>query len=189
VFYEKSQRGSDGSCGLYPAGASSLPIISEGFWESWEFFVIQIPLELGLGIWLLCGLFRKAGWLLGLISFGGFIIVTAGKVISGAESCGCFGTVTVDPLITLLTMDVPLFVLLAIFRPKGQKLLPPPWPSAKHFFGVAIPTFILLAVVVPVLILNKQIKPDYRQEWTTVKPIPNILRLRNPISRSRSRIL
>lgn len=131
------------------------PIISKGFWESWEFFLIQIPLELGLGIWLVSGLFRKAGWLLALISFAGFIVVTLYKGIIGAESCGCFGTVHVDPWITLFIMDVPIFVLLAIFRPKGEKLLPPPWPKAAYFFAIAIPTFILLPTIEYVLITNK----------------------------------
>ncbi len=152
------------------------PIISKGFWESWEFFVIQIPLELGLGIWLVCGLFRKAGWLLAAIAFGGFIGVTGYKAITGAASCGCFGTVHVNPWITLSAIDIPLFVLLLIFRPRGYKLLPPPWPSARHFFGVAIPTFILLPAAVFILIFNKPpdktdkyevVKP---QEWMTIKP-------------------
>ena len=152
------------------------PIISNGFWESWEFLVIQIPLELGLGIWLLCGLFRKAGWLLAAIAFGGFIGVTGYKAVTGAASCGCFGTVQVNPWITLLAIDVPLFVLLLIFRPRGYKLFPPPWPSARHFFGVAIPTFILLPAVVLILVFNKPpdktdkyevVKP---QEWMTIKP-------------------
>jgi thiol-disulfide isomerase/thioredoxin len=153
------------------------PIISKGLWESWEFFVIQIPLELGLGIWLLCGLFRKAGWLLTAIAFGGFIVVNGYKAISGVASCGCFGTVHVNPWITLLAIDVPLFVLLLIFRPSGYKLFPPPWPSARHFFGVAIPTFMLLPAVVFILIFNKPpdktdkyevVKP---QEWMAVKPV------------------
>jgi hypothetical protein len=153
------------------------PIISKGFWESWEFLVIQIPLELGLGIWLLCGLFRKAGWLLAVIAFGGFIGVTGYKAITSATSCGCFGTVQVNPWITFLAIDVPLFVLLLIFRPRGYKLFPPPWPTARHFFGVAIPTFILLPAVVLILIFNKPpdktdtyevVKP---QEWVVVKPV------------------
>jgi thiol-disulfide isomerase/thioredoxin len=144
------------------------PIISKGFWESWEFFVIQIPLELGLGIWLLCGLFRKTGWLLAAIAFGGFIGVTGYKAITGAASCGCFGTVHVNPWITLLAIDVPLFVLLLIFQPRGYKLFPPPWPSARHFFGVAIPTFILLPAVVFILVFNKP--PDKTDEYEVVKP-------------------
>lgn len=149
--------------GLFLIGASVLkiqqlvtePVISKGFWESWEFFLIQIPLELGLGIWLVCGLFRKAGWLLGLIAFGGFIGVTLFKALAGEASCGCFGKVHVNPWITLSLVDIPIFLLLAIFRPKGEKLLPPPWPKAVHFFAIAMPTFILLPAVEYFLIANK----------------------------------
>ena len=144
------------------------PIISKGFWESWQFFLIQIPLELGLGIWLVCGLFRKAAWLLGVLSFGLFIGVTLQKGLTGAESCGCFGRVHVNPWITFSAMDVPFFVLLLIFRPKGEKLLPPPWPSARHFFGVAIPTFILLPALVLVLAFNKP--PEKTDKYEVIKP-------------------
>ncbi|MFC1738696.1 MauE/DoxX family redox-associated membrane protein [Planctomycetota bacterium] len=131
------------------------PILSKGFWESWEFFLIQIPLELGLAIWLMCGLFRKAGWLIAVFAFGIFIGVTLHKGIIGVESCGCFGRVHVDPWITLFSLDIPIFLALLVFRPKGCKLLPPPWPSVKHFFGVAIPTFAAIGIVLPVLIFNK----------------------------------
>ena len=144
------------------------PIISKGFWESWLFFVIQIPLEMGLGIWLVCGLFRKLAWLVALLSFGFFIGITLQKVIIGAESCGCFGTVHVNPWITLFTMDTPIFLALVIFRPRGERLLPPPWPSARHFFGVAIPTFILLGTIVPVLIFNKP--PERTDKYEVVRP-------------------
>jgi len=143
------------------------PIISEGFWESWAFFVIQIPLELGLGVWLLCGLFRKAAWLLAVISFGGFIVVTLQKAVVGEVYCGCFGTVYVNLWITVLAIDVPIFLLLLVFRPKGEKLLPPPWPSAEHFFGVALPTFVILASIVPVLIFNKV---ERQTPWTQNMP-------------------
>ena len=153
------------------------PILTKGFWESWLFLVIQIPLEFGLGIWLVCGLFRKAAWLLAALAFGAFIFITGYKALAGDASCGCFGTVHVNPWITLLTIDLPLFILLLVFRPQGEKLLPPPWPSAKHFFGVAIPAVIFLATLAAVLVFNKPpektdtyevIRPD---QWTTVKPV------------------
>ncbi len=152
------------------------PIISRGLWESWEFFLIQIPLELGLGIWLLSGLFRKAVWLVAVISFGLFSLVTLQKIIIGAESCGCFGRVQVDPWITFFAIDILFLFALLIFRPKGRKFLPPPWPSAGHFFGIAIPTFVIMAVIMPVLIFNRP--PDKtdtyevvrHQEWTSREP-------------------
>jgi len=144
------------------------PIISKGFWESWEFFLIQIPLELGLGIWLVCGLFRKAAWMLAVLAFGLFIVVTLQKALLGAESCGCFGMVKVNPWITLSAIDIPLFLGLIIFRPRGLKLLPPPWPKAAHFFGVAIPTFIVFGIIMPYLILHKP--PDKTDRYEVVKP-------------------
>ncbi len=144
------------------------PIISKGFWESWEFFLIQIPLELGLGIWLVCGLFRKPAWVVAVLSFGLFIVVTLQKGLMGVESCGCFGRVHVNPWVTLSVIDVPLFLGLLIFRPKGYKLLPPPWPSAKHFFSVAVPTFILIGVIMPVLIFNKP--SDKTDKYEVVRP-------------------
>ncbi len=147
------------------------PIVSEGFWESWEFFLVQIPLEIGLGVWLISGLFRKGAWLGGLLAFGLFIGVTGYKWIGGAESCGCFGRVHVEPWKTLWFIDVPFFVLLLVFRPKGVKLLPPPWPSAKHFFGVAVPTLLVIGGIVPFMVLNKQVKPDYEEEWTKPPPV------------------
>jgi thiol-disulfide isomerase/thioredoxin len=152
------------------------PIISKGFWESWEFFLIQIPLELGLGIWLVCGLFRKAAWLLGTIAYLGFIGLTLFKGLTNQESCGCFGVIQVNPWITLSVVDVPIFLLLAIFRPKGEKLLPPPWPKLAYFFAIAIPTFILLPLIEYTLMTNKQIKPaatDWLAQKQTVWPLLN----------------
>ncbi|AQT67591.1 hypothetical protein STSP2_00739 [Anaerohalosphaera lusitana] len=144
------------------------PIISDGFWESWLFFVIQVPLEIGLGIWMVSGLFRKAAWLLGTLSFFGFIFVTAWKWYTGAASCGCFGQVHVDPKITLFAIDIPLFLLLAIFRPKGEKLLPPPWPHPLHCLIVAVPACLFLGAIVPVMWHNKvePVTPDNVGEFT-----------------------
>ncbi len=144
------------------------PIVSKGLWESWHFFLIAVPLEMGLGIWLVSGLFRKAGWLLGVLSFGFFIGVTAYKAATGELSCGCFGKVSVNPWITLLTIDVPLFLLLLIFFPRGEKLLPPPWPHPFHCLAVAIPACLFLGALVPTLVFNKP--PDRGETYVVIKP-------------------
>lgn len=138
-----------------------------GFWESYEFFLIQIPLEFALGVWMVSGLFRKAAWIAGTLAYLGFIFVTIFKVITGAESCGCFGQIHVNPWITLFAIDVPFFLLLAIFRPKGLKLLPPPWPNVFYILAVAVPTIGLMVLSTPALVaLRKpclkpqQVQPD-----------------------------
>lgn len=144
------------------------PIISETFWESWQFFLIQIPLELGLGIWLVCGLFRKAANLAAVICFALFTVVTLQRAIAGAESCGCFGRVHVNPWITLLAIDIPILAALLLFPIKNEKLLPPPWPSLKRLFGTAIPTFTLMALIMTVLIFNRP--PEKSDTYEVVRP-------------------
>jgi thiol-disulfide isomerase/thioredoxin len=96
-------------------------------------------------------------------------VVTLQKGLVGAESCGCFGRVKVNPWITLSAIDIPLFLGLVFFRPKGLKLLPPPWPRASHFFGVAIPTFIAFGIIMPVLVFNKP--PDKTDKYEVIRPI------------------
>jgi hypothetical protein len=122
-----------------------------GFWESYEFFLIQIPLEFALGVWLVCGLFRKAAWVAGTLAYLGFIGVTLIKAVTGAESCGCFGQIHVNPWITLFVIDIPFFLLLAICRPKGYKLLPP-WPNMFYLLAVAVPTIGLMVLAAPALV-------------------------------------
>lgn len=146
----------------------TVPILVKGFWESWEFFLIQIPLEFGLGIWLVSGLFRKAAWLVGTLAYLGFIFVTLQKVWIGAETCGCFGQVQVDPRVTLFAIDIPFFLLLLIFRPKGEKLLGSPWPSKHHFLSVAAVTLLIIAIGEPILFFNKP--PDKTEKYVVVKP-------------------
>lgn len=138
-----------------------------GFWESYEFFLIQLPLEFALGVWMVSGLFRKAAWIAGTLAYFGFIVVTIFKIATGAESCGCFGQVTVDPKITLFAIDIPFFLLLLIFRPKGLKLLPPPWPNTWYLLAVAVPTVGLMILSTPALVAFKpdckkavEVKPD-----------------------------
>ncbi|HOK96895.1 MAG TPA: hypothetical protein PKW71_12305 [Anaerohalosphaeraceae bacterium] len=124
-----------------------------GFWESYEFLLIQIPLELALGVWMVCGLFRKAAWIAGTLAYLGFIAVTLVKALTGAASCGCFGQIHVNPWITLFSIDIPFFVLLAVFRPAGAKLLPPPWPNVFYLLAVAVPTLGLMALAAPVMVM------------------------------------
>ncbi|MEN8128112.1 MAG: hypothetical protein ABFR90_09955, partial [Planctomycetota bacterium] len=128
-----------------------------GFWESYESFLIQIPLEFALGVWLVSGLFRKGSWIVGTLAYFFFIFVTIGKWVTGAKSCGCFGPITVDPKITLFAMDIPIFLMMLIFRPKGYKLLPPPWPKVAYMLAVAIPVLAVMALAAPAIVT---LQPD-----------------------------
>lgn len=138
-----------------------------GFWESYEFLLMQIPLEFALGAWMVSGLFRKAAWVAGTLCYFGFIGATLVKALLGYESCGCFGQVHVDPWMTLWIVDIPFFLLLAIFRPKGTKLLPPPWPNVAHAIACAVPILAVLALAAPAIVT---FRPEFKkpQEQTQV---------------------
>lgn len=125
----------------------SEPIIPKTPLETREFLIVQSMLITGLAIWLICGFFKKAGWLLAVLAFTVFIADSLYKAFSGAASCGCFGQVEVNPWITVCLIDLPILIMLIVFRPKGIKLCPPPWPTFDHFIATAIPTVLLLTAM------------------------------------------
>lgn len=143
----------------------------KGIWNSWEMMLVQIPAEFALGVWMVSGLFRKAAWLAGAAAYCFFIAVTLRLALMGAESCGCFGQVHVNPWVTLFSIDIPFAVLLLIFRPRGHKLLPPPWPNVAHAIAVAIPIFAALLLTAPMLVAFRPVfnqpAPD---DWTSPAP-------------------
>jgi hypothetical protein len=83
--------------------------------------------------------------------------------------------VEVDPWRTLFAIGIPFALLLAIFRPKGQKLLPPPWPHVGHALATAVPIFAALIFAAPLLVA---FRPDFikPQDWQ-----PQIPPVRKPI--------
>jgi hypothetical protein len=74
-------------------------------------------------MWLLSSLLKKAAWLAAISCFSLFSAVTFYKAITGYASCGCFGSVHVNPWITLFAIDLPAVIALAVFRP--ELWLPP----------------------------------------------------------------
>jgi thiol-disulfide isomerase/thioredoxin len=132
-----------------------------------------VEFELAMGIWLLSGVFKRLAWLAGLLCFGLFCCVTLYKGLTGAASCGCFGTVHVNPWITLLAIDLPAVIALSLFRP--VRLLTPflsflrrqesiygavgrllkPLPSAPRFAATAALGLAILGLTTPILALNK----------------------------------
>ena len=151
------------------------PVANSDIWSYRPFLVLTVEFELALAIWLLSGLFKKAAWLASLLCFSLFSMITFYKGITGAASCGCFGSVHVNPWITLFAIDLPSVIALSIFRP--GKVLPPhimarirlhrrpvkalinqffnPLPSLPHFLGIFVVSFVVLAVTSSVLVLSK----------------------------------
>ncbi len=132
--------------------------------------VLQVDFELALGIWLLSGLFKKAAWLTALLCIFAFSLITLYKGIRGAESCGCFGTVHVNPWVTLFAIDIPSVIALLVFRPVlslkrkaeyirvlAQEFFTP-LPSISRLATTTCLALLILGVTTPILAFNKPAK-------------------------------
>lgn len=149
------------------------PLAENSIWSSRPLLILQVELELVLGVWLLSGLFARAAWLVSLACFGFFSLVTLYKGLTGAASCGCFGAVSVNPWVTLLAIDLPAVIALAVVRPNGafavlwtflrrresaHRLILEfltPSPSPAHFGITACLAAGVLLISAPLLVLNK----------------------------------
>ena len=81
----------------------------------------------------------------GIVMLGAFLPVLIGDVALGAESCGCFGSVEVNPWVTLVT-DVTFFLALVFLGRRDRRLaLGPVLPTS---MVVAAGVWSLLSVVV-----------------------------------------
>ncbi len=159
----------------------TVPTANQDLWSWRPVLIFQVEFELALGIWLLSGVFKRLAWLAGLACFGLFCGVTLYKGLTGAASCGCFGTVHVNPWVTLLAIDLPAVVALGLFRPVfsfapvlsflrslptavtgGRESLrqvvaefAKPLPTLRRFAATAALSLAILGLTTPILALNK----------------------------------
>jgi thiol-disulfide isomerase/thioredoxin len=138
------------------------PMANTDIWSNRYFMIFQVEFELALGIWLVSGLFKRAAWLAAAACFSLFCCVTLYKGLTGAESCGCFGKVHVNPWITLFAIDLPAVLGLFLFRQKieAQKALNPahwlqPRPTWIQLCVVLLIGISTIAISSPVLLLSE----------------------------------
>jgi len=105
--------------------------------------VLQVQLELLLGVWLLSGLHGFVSRLAATLCFAAFLCVAVYQGLTGQASCGCFGKVQVNPWITAaLDATVLAALLLTIRRRTG----PPSRPSRSGPVRWALTLALALAV-------------------------------------------
>ena len=79
------------------------------------FLMATVVGEILFAIVLIAGIGLQYTWLLSLLGFLVFTLVSLMKGLSGESSCGCFGAVTVNPWITM-GLDLFIVACLAMFR-------------------------------------------------------------------------
>jgi thiol-disulfide isomerase/thioredoxin len=145
------------------------PVANKGFWANRTLLIGVVEFELALAIWLMSGMFRKVAWLAAVVCFCFFSCVTLYKGVTGADSCGCFGAVKVNPWVTLLAVDLPAVAALLLFRPafsfpKSRSVTQvirkifTPAPSIFRLSTLGCVTAMVLGVSTAVLALNEPVK-------------------------------
>ena len=143
------------------------PVANSDIWSYRPFLILTVELELALAIWLLSGVFKKAAWLAGVMCFSFFSVIALYKAVTGAASCGCFGSVQVNPWITLFAIDLPAVIALSVLRPafclepregshfKALSSLFDIRYSPRHIAATACLGLAILGVTTPILALNE----------------------------------
>ena len=88
------------------------------------FLMATVVGEILFALVLIAGICLQYTWLLSLLGFSAFTLVSLMKGLSGEISCGCFGTVTVNPWITM-GFDLVIVACLVAFRERLDWTFPP----------------------------------------------------------------
>lgn len=89
------------AAGLKAYQLATEPTAETSLLTSRWFLLLVVEYELALGLWLIAGLGLMTTRWIAIVSFGAFAGVALVRGLSGADSCGCFGTVAVSPWLAL----------------------------------------------------------------------------------------
>ena len=98
------------------------PVIAHSILDSRWLLMATVEFELLFGFWLLANILPRLSRFAALGCFSAFTCVSLYKALSGYATCGCFGTVPVNPWYTS-TLDLAFVVSLVICRPLHLPLL------------------------------------------------------------------
>lgn len=115
------------AAGLKIIGLRSEPVAAAGIFSTPEFQVALVEIEIVLAIWLWSGVRPVLSWLVALVTFTGFAAASFYLAWIGQSSCGCFGSLHVNPWFTL-TLDSAILIGLALGRPD----LAPLWANPRR---------------------------------------------------------
>jgi hypothetical protein len=79
---------------------ATAPVLGEGLLHARWFNTLVVEFEIFFGFWLITNLLPSLTRLASIFIFSVFTFVSLFKAVTGEKSCGCFGAVTVNPLIT-----------------------------------------------------------------------------------------
>lgn len=113
----------------------------QGFWDDRALAVSIAGLEIVFSLWLLVGLFPRPTRWLTVVCFGSFLCFAVASAMAGETSCGCFGSLAVNPWYTA-AFDLIAVIALVV---GGSETLSVP---TRHSIGFRFTAFTSLVFVV-----------------------------------------
>lgn len=87
-----------------------------GRWATPQILMATIVWEMGVGLWMLCGMHQGVAWAFAIATFCVFAGISGYLGLIGQAECGCFGVIHASPW-AALSLDLLALTLLAIYRP------------------------------------------------------------------------
>lgn len=135
------------AAGLKTHQLATSPLPETDLLTSRWFLIAVVECELALGFWLLSAWQVKIARFVAIGCFTLFGIVTLFKAFQGAESCGCFGKVSISPWYTVV-VDFLAVAALLVFKPSCSVCRSPGSRHASRH-GFVITSIALLVVGIP----------------------------------------
>ncbi len=85
------------AAGLKAHELATRPLPNSGIQNNRLMLTAVVEIEILFGLWMLSGLYPLVARTLGIAWFCGLSAISLGKALNGLETCGCFGTVPVNP--------------------------------------------------------------------------------------------
>ena len=116
------------------------------FASAWVETLLPVA-EIAFGSWLLTQRWRFGSWAVAVVVFSGFALHTLRLGLAGQVSCGCLGSVQVNPWYTL-AFDAAAVLALLVWRPRWTG-----WPATSELRAVGVASGLLAACLVGGLLL------------------------------------
>jgi hypothetical protein len=101
---------------------ATAPVPETDLLTSRWFLIALVECELALGLWFLSGWRPNLIRVAGMSCFAVFGLIAVSKAVQGAESCGCFGRVAINPWWTAL-IDLAAALAFALFSQANDSVL------------------------------------------------------------------
>jgi hypothetical protein len=109
------------AAGLKASELATEPLTGSGIFTSFWLHTAIVEFETLLGVWMLTGLFQRQARYVAIVCFGIFSCLSLSKGLAGATSCGCFGTVPVNPWYSF-TFNIIAIAALCHWTPRSRTM-------------------------------------------------------------------